>query len=88
MSEETSNNSAREPWVGYAKLSPDQRQAELDKKFQEAKDRGDQAYAFALAAAVANYERVEELQPDTTHAEPVAAKARDLHDDAGGWIGS
>ena len=88
MSEGTSNDTAREPWPGYAKLSPDARQAELDKKFQAAKDQGDQAYAFALAAAVANYEQVQKLQPDTQEAEPVAAKARDLHDDAGGWIGS
>jgi hypothetical protein len=87
MSQETSTT-AREPWPGYAELDPDQRQAELDKKFQAAKDQGDQAYAFALAAAVANYERVQELQPETEAAEPVAAKARDLHDDAGGWIGS
>lgn len=88
MSEETSNDTAREPWPGYAKLSPDQRQAELDKKFEAAKDQGDQAYAFALAAAVANYEQVQKLQPGSQEAEPVAAKARDLHDDAGGWIGS
>jgi hypothetical protein len=88
MSEGTSNDTAREPWPGYANLSPDERQAELDKKFEAAKDQGDQAYAFALAAAVANYEKVRELQPETSHEEPVAAKARDLHDDAGGWIGS
>ena len=78
----------REPWPGYAKLNPDQRQAELDTKFAAAKDQGDQAYAFALAAAVANYEQVQKLQPDTEHSEPVADKARELHGDAGGWIGS
>ncbi len=88
MSEGTSNDSAREPWPGYASLTADERQAELDKKFEAAKDQGDQAYALALAAAVANYEQVQRLQPDTQEAEPVAAKARDLHDDAGGWIGS
>ena len=36
-------------------------------------------YALALAAAVANYELVLELQPDTTAAEPLAATARGLH---------
>ena len=88
MSEGTSNDTAREPWPGYAKLSPDDRQAELDKKFEAAKDQGDQAYAFALAAAVANYELVLELRPDTSAAEPLAARARSLHDDAGSWQAS
>ena len=88
MTQGTSNNSAREPWPGYAKLDPDARQAELAKKFEQAREQNDQAYAFALAAAVANYERVLELQPDTSHSEPVAAKAREMHDNAGGWIGS
>jgi len=41
-----------------------------------------------LAAAVANYELVLELQPDSTAAEPVAASARSLHDDAGSWQSS
>ena len=78
----------RMPDIVYDKLDPDARQAELAKKFEQARERGDQAYAFALAAAVANYERVQELQPDTTHSEPVAAKARELHDNAGGWVSS
>jgi hypothetical protein len=29
-----------------------------------------------------------ELRPDTTRSEPVAARAADLHDDAGSWMGS
>jgi hypothetical protein len=88
MAQDTSRRTAREPWPGYAGLSDDERQKELDKRFADAKDHGDHAHAYALASAVANYELVQELQPDTTHAEPVAAKARDLHDDAGSWIGS
>jgi hypothetical protein len=40
---------------------------------------------MALTAAVANYELVLELLPDTQHAEDVAAAAHDLHDDAGSW---
>jgi hypothetical protein len=87
MAEETST-SARDPWPGYSDMDPDERERQLDKKYDDAKQQGDQAYAIALASAVANYERVQELQPDTTHAEPVAAKARNLHDDAGSWIGS
>jgi hypothetical protein len=88
MAEDTSTKTAREPWPGYAELAEGERQSRLAKKFGDAKEQGDQSYAYALAAAVANYERVLELQPDTTHAEPVAAQARDLHDDAGSWIGS
>src|SRR3954465_5202702 len=74
MSEETSNDTAREPWPGYAKLSPDARRGGAEKKFGAARDRGDRAYAFALAAAVANYEQVQKLRPGTQGAEPVAAK--------------
>jgi hypothetical protein len=88
MAEDTSGRTAREPWPGYAELAPDERKEQLDTKFDDAKQHGDQSYAYALAAAVANYELVQELQPDTTHAEPVAVKARNLHDDAGSWIGS
>jgi hypothetical protein len=88
MAEETSSKTAREPWPGYAELGEAERQSQLAKKFDNAKQQGDQSYAYALASAVANYELVRELSPDTTHAEPVAAKARDLHDDAGSWIGS
>ena len=83
-----SDISPREPWPGYADLDEAARDALLAEKFQQAKDQNDQDYALALAAAVANYEQVQKLQPDTQEAEPVAAKARDLHDDAGGWIGS
>ena len=88
MAQDTSSRTAREPWPGYADLGEDERQAELAEKFEDAKEHGYQSYAYALASAVANYELVQELKPDTTHAEPVAAQARDLHDDAGSWIGS
>jgi hypothetical protein len=88
MAEDTSSNTALEPWPGYAELDENERQSQLAKKFDNAKQQGDQSYAYALSAAVANYERVRELTPDTTHAAPVAAKARDLHNDAGSWIGS
>ncbi|HWK26974.1 MAG TPA: hypothetical protein VNS09_10440 [Solirubrobacter sp.] len=80
--------SPREPWPGYAKLDESEREALLAKKYEQAKDQNDQDYALALAAAVANYELVLELQPDATAAEPVAKTARDLHDDAGSWMAS
>lgn len=83
-----SDISPREPWPGYADLDEAARDEQLAKKFQQAKDQNDQAYAYALAAAVANYELVLELKPDGTAAEPVAKTARDLHDDAGGWQAS
>jgi hypothetical protein len=65
-----------------------ERQRVLAVKFDEAKARGDQPYAIALAAAVHNYERIMELQPDTHQADDVLARAGDLHDDAGSWIPS
>jgi hypothetical protein len=80
-----SPRSPREPWAGYASQSPDERDQLLATKFQQAKERGEQDYALALTAAVANYELVLELQPDTQHAEDLAGKAHDLHDDAGSW---
>jgi hypothetical protein len=83
-----SNTSPREPWPGYADLDEGARDELLAKKFQQAKDQNDQDYAVALAAAVANYELVLELQPDATSAEPLAATARGLHDDAGSWQSS
>jgi len=79
---------AREPWPGYAGLPDDEREQLLAKKFQDAKTKGDQSYAYALAAAVANYELVLELQPDTTQNEPIATQAGNLHDDAGSWMAS
>ena len=82
------NKPPREPWPGYADLGDAEREQLLAKKFQDAKDQGDQPYAYALAAAVANYELVRELQPDTTQSEPLATQARDLHDDAGSWMAS
>jgi hypothetical protein len=87
MSEDISKR-AREPWPGYADLPEHEREQVLAKKFQDAKDKGDQSYAYALAAAVANYELVLELQPDTTQSEPLAASAASLHDDAGSWMAS
>ncbi len=86
MAEDT--RKPREPWPGYASLSEDARDEQLQKKFQAASEQGDQPYAVALAAAVANYELVLELQPETTHSEAMAVKAGDLHDDAGSWQGS
>jgi hypothetical protein len=88
MAEGISSNGAYEPWPDYAKLDADERRRKLQLKYDEAKQRGDHPYAMALASAVANYERVQELQPDTQHEEPVASAARDLHNDAGSWIGS
>jgi hypothetical protein len=85
---DTSSRSPREPWLGYADQTPEQRDELLAKKFQGAKDQGDQDYAVALTAAVANYELVLQLQPDTQQAEDLAKKAHGLHDDAGSWEGS
>lgn len=85
---DTTFRKPREPWVGYADLSDDERDELLAKKFQQAKDQNDQDYALALAAAVANYELVLELQPDATPAERSAEHARNLHDDAGSWMSS
>ena len=85
---DTSSRSPREPWLGYADQTPEQRDELLAKKFQGAKDHGDQDYALALTAAVANYELVLELQPDTQHAEDLAEKAHGLHGNAGSWEGS
>jgi hypothetical protein len=84
MSDAT-NRSPREPWTGYANQSPEERDQLLAQKFQQAKEHNEQDYALALTAAVANYELVLELQPDTQHTEDVAAKAHGLHDDAGSW---
>lgn len=83
-----SDISPREPWPGYADLDETARDDLLAKKFQQAKNQNDQAYAYALAAAVANYELVHELLPETTPSASVAARAADLHKDAGSWMGS
>ena len=82
------SRSPREPWPGYAQQSPEERDDLLARKFQQAKEHGEQDYALALTAAVANYELVLELQPDTQHSEDMAGTAHDLHDDAGSWQGS
>jgi hypothetical protein len=84
MSDATTR-SPREPWTDYAQQSPEERDQLLAQKFQQAKEHNEQDYALALTAAVANYELALELQPDTQHTEDVAAKAHDLHDDAGSW---
>ena len=83
-----SDNSPREPWAGYADLDESARDELLAKKFQQAKEQNDMDYAVALAAAVANYELVLELQPDTTRADALAVTAGGLHDDAGSWQSS
>jgi hypothetical protein len=82
---DTSSRSPREPWLGYASQSPEERDQLLAKKFQGAEVKRDQDYAVALTAAVANYELVLELQPDTQHAEDLAEKAHGLHGNAGSW---
>jgi hypothetical protein len=83
-----SDTTPREPWKGYAGLDEAARDELLAKKFQQAQEQNDQDYAVALAAAVANYELVQDLQPDTTAAAPLAATARDLHDKARSWQSS
>jgi hypothetical protein len=82
------SRSPREPWQGYAQQSPEERNRLLAQKFQQAKERNEQDYALALTAAVANYELVMELQPDTQQAENLASQAHDLHKDAGSWMPS
>ena len=84
MSDATRRN-PREPWTGYAQQSPEERDRLLAKKYEQAKEHGEQDYALALTAAVANYELVLELQPDTEHTEDIASKAHDLHKEAGSW---
>jgi hypothetical protein len=83
-----SDISPREPWPGYADLDENERDELLAKKFEQAKDQNDQDYALALAAAVANYELVLELLPETTAAQSLAQTARGLHDNAGSWQAS
>jgi len=78
----------REPWRGYADMDEAARDELLAKKFADLKENNDSDYALALAAAVANYELVLELKPDTTAAAPLAKTARDLHHDAGSWQAS
>ena len=84
MSDATTR-SPREPWTDYAKQSPEERDRLFAQKFQQAKEHNEQDYALALTAAVANFELVLELQPDTEHAEDLASKAHDLHKEAGSW---
>ena len=83
-----SDITAREPWPGYADLSEDERNELLAKKYEQAKEQNDRDYALALAAAVYNYELVQELAPGATAAAKVSGSAGDLHTDAGGWQAS
>jgi hypothetical protein len=86
MAEDT--RKPREPWKGYAGLSEDDRKTLLRKKVQDALDKADPDYAFALSAAAANYELVLDLQGDGSHSPALAETAKSLHDDAGSWQGS
>ena len=70
-----SDISPREPWPGYADLDETAREDLLAKKFQQAKDQNDRDYALALAAAVANYELVLDLHPDSTPSAPAGTAA-------------
>lgn len=81
MPEET----PREPWPGYAALSPADRMSQFRAKEQEARMRWDQAYAVALSAAVANYEQLQSLAEHPDHDADTHAAAGDLHGDAGSW---
>lgn len=81
----TDTSQPLEPWPGYAALSSDERLAEFQKKHDQAREKSDQAYAVALAAAVGNYELLRQATPDLTHDEPMRARAIDLHEDAGSW---
>jgi hypothetical protein len=74
-----------EPWEGYAALDPAERLARFQKKYDEARDKSDHAYAVALTAAVGNYELLRQAATAMTHDEDTRAKARDLHGDAGSW---
>lgn len=78
----------REPWPGYADLDEAARDDLLQQKYQQAKDQDNKDYAYALAAAVANYELALELQPDASQSDALASRASDLHDDAGSWMKS
>jgi hypothetical protein len=88
MAEETSTRSPREPWEGYAKQDSAERTRLLAQKVDDAKQQGDYAYAMAVSSAVANYELVQQLQDGANHDKDAAAKAHELHDLAGSWIGS
>jgi hypothetical protein len=75
-----------EPWPGYAATAPDERCRRLQLKYEEARLHGDQAYAVALTAAVANYEAQLARDPGGLHDAQALARAIDLHDDAGSWL--
>lgn len=74
-----------EPWPGYADLDPAERLHQFQRKYEGAKERRDQAYAVALAAAVGNYEMLRQLVPDLEPDYDSKTTARSLHDYAGSW---
>jgi hypothetical protein len=74
-------SSKPEPWPGYANESASARKRKLQFKVEEARARGDELYAQAVAAAVANYE-AHERDGDAGEAENAA---RQHFDDAGSY---
>ena len=84
---------ALEPWPGYAKQSPEDRQERLRMKVSEARLRGDLLYAKALCVAVAATEALARGDGARAALETEAIKsagtidtyAKSLFKDAGGW---
>jgi hypothetical protein len=84
---------ALEPWPGYAKQTPEDRQERLRFKVSEARMRGDLLYAKALCVAVAATEQIARGEDARGALETEAIKsagtidtyAKSLFKDAGGW---
>ena len=84
---------ALEPWPGYAKQTPEDRQERLRFKLAEARLRGDLLYAKALCVAVAATEEIARADGQRGPLETEAIKAagtidnygKSLFKDAGGW---
>jgi len=84
---------ALEPWPGYAKQSPEDRQERLRFKLAEARMRGDLLYAKALCVAVAATEALARGDGARGALETEAIKSagtidtygKSLFKDAGGW---
>ena len=82
-----------EPWPGYAKQTPEDRQERLRFKLSEARMRGDLLYAKALCVAVAATEQIARGDGERTALETEAIKSantidtygKSLFKDAGGW---
>jgi hypothetical protein len=82
-----------EPWPGYAKQSPEDRQERLRMKVGEARMRGDLLYAKALCVAVAATEALARDGGDRGVLETEAINSagkidtygKSLFKDAGGW---